>query len=176
MSFQSSNPNKVTSSLFTVFVLSYVHLTKISTGFPATTRGVSTNYKPNVTQLESGYLKSTLLIKVRVVFLFLYFILSVFTGIFASPSSAKNLVDEESDTENVAPTKSQKISSNNSVRRNVASKVHLNDRLLPDLWHTLPYRYVSMSRYPALFYAYLSLQAPFQLANCGILVFSLWWI
>ena len=31
----------------------------------------------------------------------------------------------------MAPTKSQKISSNNSVRRNVASKLHLNDKVTP---------------------------------------------
>jgi hypothetical protein len=55
----------------------------------------------------------------------------VYKSIFTSPSSAKNLLDEENDTENVAPTKSQKISSNNSVRRNVASKLHLNDKVTP---------------------------------------------
>jgi hypothetical protein len=55
----------------------------------------------------------------------------VYKSIFTSPSSAKNLSDEENDTENVAPTKSQKISSNNSVRRNVASKLHLNDKVTP---------------------------------------------
>jgi hypothetical protein len=50
----------------------------------------------------------------------------VYKSIFTSPSSAKNILDEENDAENMAPTKSQKISSNNSVRRNVASKLHLN--------------------------------------------------
>jgi hypothetical protein len=55
----------------------------------------------------------------------------VYKSIFTSPSSAKNLSDEENDTENVAPTKSRKISSNNSVRRNVASKLHLNDKVTP---------------------------------------------
>jgi hypothetical protein len=55
----------------------------------------------------------------------------VYKSIFTSPSSAKNFLDEENDTENVAPTKSQKISSNNSVRRNVASKLHLNDKVTP---------------------------------------------
>src|SRR5271156_5770014 len=39
------------------------------------------NYKANVSQLESGYLKSTLLIKVRCFSLNIYFILSVFTGL-----------------------------------------------------------------------------------------------
>jgi hypothetical protein len=93
------------------------------------------NYKPNVNRLESGYLKSTLLIKVRSFsltfsvyqFFILYLVFSqVYKSIFTSPSSAKNILDEENDTENTAPTKSQKISSNNSVRRNVASKLHLN--------------------------------------------------
>jgi hypothetical protein len=55
----------------------------------------------------------------------------VYKSIFTSPSSAKNILDEENDAENVAPTKSQKISSNNSVRRNVASKLHLNDKVTP---------------------------------------------
>jgi len=55
----------------------------------------------------------------------------VYKSIFTSPSSAKNVLDEENDTENVAPTKSQKISFNNSVRRNVASKLHLNDKVTP---------------------------------------------
>ena len=51
----------------------------------------------------------------------------VYKSIFTSPSSAKSILDEEI----VAPTKSQKISSNNSVRRNVASKLHLNDKVTP---------------------------------------------
>ena len=55
----------------------------------------------------------------------------VYKSIFTSPSSAKNFLDEENDTENLAPTKSQKTSSNNSVRRNVASKLHLNDKVTP---------------------------------------------
>jgi hypothetical protein len=55
----------------------------------------------------------------------------VYKSIFTSPSSVKNFLDEENDTENVAPTKSQKVSSNNSVRRNVASKLHLNDKVTP---------------------------------------------
>jgi hypothetical protein len=55
----------------------------------------------------------------------------VYKSIFTSPSSVKNLLDEENDTENVAPTKAQKISSNNPVRRNVASKLHLNDKVTP---------------------------------------------
>ena len=54
----------------------------------------------------------------------------VYKSIFTSPSSAKNVLDEENDAENMAPTKSQKISSNSSVRRNVASKLHL-DKVTP---------------------------------------------
>ena len=57
--------------------------------------------------------------------------LQVYKSIFTSPSSAKNLIDEKNDTGNVAPTKAQKISSNNSVRHNVASKLHLNDKVTP---------------------------------------------
>jgi hypothetical protein len=55
----------------------------------------------------------------------------VYKSIFTSPSSAKNILDEENDAENMPPTKSQKTSSNNSVRRNVASKLHLNDKVTP---------------------------------------------
>ena len=57
--------------------------------------------------------------------------LQVYKSIFTSPSSAKNILDEENDTENVAPTNSQKVSCNNSVRRNVASKLHLNNKVTP---------------------------------------------
>ena len=60
-------------------------------------------------------------------FFILYLVFSqVYKSIFTLPSSAKNILDEENDTENMAPTKSQKILSNNSVHRNVASKLHLN--------------------------------------------------
>ena len=55
----------------------------------------------------------------------------VYKSIFTSPSSAKNILDEENDAENMPPTKSQKTSFNNSVRRNVASKLHLNDKVTP---------------------------------------------
>ena len=54
----------------------------------------------------------------------------VYKSIFTSPSSAKNILDDENDAENMAPTKSQKMSSNSSVRRNVASKLHL-DKVTP---------------------------------------------
>ena len=55
----------------------------------------------------------------------------VYKSIFTSPSSAKNFLGEENDTENLAPAKLQKTSPNNSVRRNVASKLHLNDKVTP---------------------------------------------
>ncbi|KAF9463411.1 hypothetical protein BDZ94DRAFT_1308729 [Collybia nuda] len=75
-------------------------------------------YKPDVNQLESGYLKSTLLIQ-------------VYKAIFTSPSSAKN-ISEEDDAENMPPAKSRKILFDNKpVRRNVASKVHLNNKVTP---------------------------------------------
>jgi hypothetical protein len=56
--------------------------------------------------------------------------LQVYKTIFTSPSSAKDLLDEENDAENMPPTKSQKTSSN-YVCHNVASKLHLNDRVTP---------------------------------------------
>jgi hypothetical protein len=59
----------------------------------------------------------------------------VYKSIFTSPSSAKNILEEENAAENLdsdmPPTKWQKTSSNNSVRRNVASKLHLNDKVTP---------------------------------------------
>jgi len=76
--------NQVTPSLFTVFVLSYAHLTKSLTGFPATTRGVSmrsTNqtwlsWNPGTwkARFSSKYVDFLLLFS-------LYFILGVFTGL-----------------------------------------------------------------------------------------------
>jgi hypothetical protein len=89
--------------------------------------------KPNLTQLESGYLKSTLLVKVCRLSLICisYLVFSqVYKSIFTSPSSAQNILDEENNAENMPPTKSQKTSCN-SVRRNVASKLHLNDKVTP---------------------------------------------
>jgi hypothetical protein len=76
--------------------------------------------------------------------------LQVYKSIFTSPSSAKNILDEEIDAENLAPTKYQKISSNNSVRRNVASKLHLNDKVTP---RSVAYAAVQvcLSHYPTLF-------------------------
>jgi len=56
--------------------------------------------------------------------------LQVYKTIFTSPSSAKDILDEENDAENMPPTKSRKTNSN-YVRRNVASKLHLNDKVTP---------------------------------------------
>lgn len=58
--------------------------------------------------------------------------IQVYKAIFTSPSSAKDISDEEDNTNNMPPAKSQRLSSGNKpVRRNVASKVHLNDRVTP---------------------------------------------
>lgn len=78
----------------------------------------------------------------------------VYKSIFTSPSSAKNSLDEENDAENVAPTKSQKISSNNSVRRNVASKLQLNDKVTP---RSVAYAAVQVCVYVTVSYAILDL-------------------
>jgi len=93
-------------------------------------------HKLNATQLESGYLKSTLLIKVcsRILLACISCLvfLQVYKSIFTSPSSAKDNLDEEDSAEDTPPTKSQKTSSsNNSVCRNVASKLHLNNKVTP---------------------------------------------
>jgi hypothetical protein len=54
----------------------------------------------------------------------------------------------------VAPTKSQKISSNNSVRRNVASKLHLNDKVTP---RSVAYAAVQVCVYATVSYVVLDL-------------------
>ena len=54
--------------------------------------------------------------------------LQVYKSIFTSPSSAKDILDEEDNAENTPPTRSRKTS---SVRHNVASKLHLNDKVTP---------------------------------------------
>ena len=65
------------------------------------------------------------------IFFILYLaFLQVYKAIFTSPSSAKDVLDEENDAENMPPTKSRKTSSN-YVRRHVASKLHLNDKVTP---------------------------------------------
>ena len=81
----------------------------------------------------------------------------VYKSIFTSPSSAKNILDDENDAENMAPTKSQKISSNNSVRRNVESKLHL-DKVTP---RSVAYAAVQVCAYVSVSYvvAYLSVTA-----------------
>jgi hypothetical protein len=58
--------------------------------------------------------------------------LQVYKTIFTSPSSVKDILHEENDAENMPPTKSRKTSShNNYARRNVASKLHLNNKVTP---------------------------------------------
>ena len=58
-------------------------------------------------------------------------ILQVYKAIFTSPSSAKDVL-EEGNNENMPPAKVQKtLSSNKPVCRNVASKLHLNNKVTP---------------------------------------------
>ena len=63
-----------------------------------------------------------------------YFVLTclqVYKTIFTSPSSAKDISEEDND-ENMPPAKLQKtLSSNKPVCRNVASKLHLNNKVTP---------------------------------------------
>ena len=57
--------------------------------------------------------------------------IQVYKAIFTSPSSARD-ISEEDDAENMPPAKSQRTSSGNKpARRNVASKVNLNDKVTP---------------------------------------------
>ena len=68
--------------------------------------------------------------------------LQVYKSIFMSPSSAKDVSEEEDNTENMPPAKSQKTSSgNNPVHRNVASKLHLNNKVTP---HSITYAAVQV--------------------------------
>jgi hypothetical protein len=63
--------------------------------------------------------------------LYLIFI-QVYKAIFTSPSSARDISEEEDGAENMPPAKSQRTSSGNKpTRRNVASKVNLNDKVTP---------------------------------------------
>lgn len=95
----------------------------------------------------------------------------VYKSIFTSPSSAKNILDEENDAENVAPTKSQKISSNNSVRRNVASKLHLNDKVTP---RSVAYAAVQVCVYATVFYVVVDLSvAVSSISTCKLRVLGL---
>ena len=161
-------------SIYTVFVLSYAHLTKILTGFPATTRDVFMRIT-NLTWISwnRGTWKAHFLSK-YVVFLFCisYLVFSqVYKSIFTSPSSANNILDEENDAENVAPTKSQKISSNKTVRRNVASKLHLNDRVTP---RSVAYAAVQVCVYVTVFYVVLDLSvAASSISTCKLRVLGL---
>ena len=92
----------------------------------------------------------------------------VFKSIFTSPSSAKNILDEENDAENMAPTKSQKILSNNSVHRNVASKLNLN-KVTP--W-SVAYAAVQVCAYVSYVVVYLSLTAS-SISTCKLRVLGL---
>ena len=57
--------------------------------------------------------------------------IQVYKAIFTSPSSARD-ISEEDDAENMPPAKSQRtLSGNKPVHHNVASKVHLNDKVTP---------------------------------------------
>ena len=64
--------------------------------------------------------------------LYLLFI-QVYKAIFTSPSSARNISEDDDNAENMPPAaKSQRTSSGKTpMRRNVASKVNLNDKVTP---------------------------------------------
>jgi hypothetical protein len=58
--------------------------------------------------------------------------IQVYKAIFTSPSSARDISEEEGGTENMPPAKSQRTSSGDKpTRRNVASKVNLNNKVTP---------------------------------------------
>ena len=58
-------------------------------------------------------------------------LIQVYKAIFTAPSSVKDISGEDN-AENMPPAKSQRTSSGNKpVRRNMASKVNLNDKVTP---------------------------------------------
>ena len=58
--------------------------------------------------------------------------IQVYKAIFTSPSSARDISEEEDNAENMPPAKSQRtLSGNKPMRCNVASKVNLNDKVTP---------------------------------------------
>ena len=57
--------------------------------------------------------------------------IQVYKAIFTSPSSAKDVSDGEDNDENAPPAKSQRLSGSKAVRRNVASTLHLNNKVTP---------------------------------------------
>ena len=58
--------------------------------------------------------------------------IQVYKAIFTSPSSARDISEEEDGAENMPPAKSQRtLSSNKPVCHNVASKVSLNNKVTP---------------------------------------------
>ncbi len=103
-------------------------------------RAFYASYKADPEHLEHGFLKSSLLVKVRDLnyllcfpfhFFFLVRLLKVYKSIFTSPSSAADGC--ESEHENEAPLKAAKLSQSRKkvTQRNVASKLHMNDKVTP---------------------------------------------
>ncbi|KAF8958643.1 hypothetical protein BDZ97DRAFT_1668205, partial [Flammula alnicola] len=70
--------------------------------------------------MERFFLCSSLLVK-------------VYKSIFTVPSSAKDVSEDDGDRENVPPAKARKISNSRkqTVKCNVASKLHMNDKVTP---------------------------------------------
>ncbi|KIM37371.1 hypothetical protein M413DRAFT_31063 [Hebeloma cylindrosporum] len=84
-------------------------------------RAFYANHKANPQRLEDGFLKSTVLVK-------------VYKSIFTSPSSVADVADDlESDQENEPASKVAKLfqSRKKPTKRNVASKLHMNDKVTP---------------------------------------------
>jgi hypothetical protein len=96
-------------------------------------------------------------------------ILQVYKSIFTLPSSAKDTLDEEDSSENAPPTKSQKTSSNNnSVRHNVASKLHLNNKVTPrSIAYTAVQVCIYLSYYVVLLVLICNCQLHFNLQTAG---------
>ena len=99
-------------------------------------RAFYANYKADPEHLEHGFLKSSLLVKVRdlnyllcLSFHFLVCLLKVYKSIFTSPSSAADVC--ESEHENEDPLKAAKLSRSRKkvTQRNVASKLHMNNKV-----------------------------------------------
>ena len=89
--------------------------------------------------------------------------LQVYKAIFTSPSSAKGLPDEEEGDENAPPpAKSPRGSSRKkTVRRNVASKVQLNNKVTP---RSIAYAAVQVNPFP--FHSALAAGCLLALISC----------
>lgn len=97
--------------------------------------------------------------------------IQVYKAIFRSPSSARDISEDEDGAENMPPAKSQRtLSGKKPTRRNVASKVNLNDKVTPRsiAYAAVQVGFMLLQCYYTSFYAYLrGYQLHFNLQTAG---------